>query len=145
MYKCTCPRCGGELQIELKASSALQLPTAMSRPSKSEYAVVRDTPRARPRPPEPVANKPKYQIDTDTGAFRQALFEASFVKGADGTIFNDKNVDSRRLKLWGGQINAHGTTTQLRRLDAALKKYFGDRLISHGTYGSSYVVRLTLQ
>ena len=65
---------------------------------------------------------------TDVAKFREALAGAGFDN--DGTIFNDKRLNSRRLKLWAG----HGVTVaphrQKVKLVSNLQDQFGDRLIS---------------
>lgn len=165
MQKVECPCCGANLRIVVEPISALTLPDTKSRPAKSEYAKVRDhglpEPKHYPTMPPVAAPLPKvpekkYRTNTDVGAFRQALADAGFVEqAADGLIFNDKNVDSRRLKLWFGKAVVDGSKAQMWALNEALKKYFGDRLISHGKYVSegymadvkgctSYIVRLEL-
>lgn len=154
MHQVNCPCCGAKLRVVVEAVSALDLLGAKSRPAKSEYATVRDSvpPPVVPAPLPKVPEK-KYRTNTDVGAFRQALHDAGFVRQAeDGTIFNDKNVDSRRLKLYFGGAVANADDDQRRKFADALKKYFGARLLDHGTYigacfrgtYTSYVVRLAL-
>lgn len=158
MHQVDCPCCGAKLRVVVEAVSALDLLEPKSRPAKSEYATVRDSvPRPVVPAPLPKAPAKKYRTNTDVGAFRQALYDAGFRQGqADGPIFNDKGVDSRRLKLWFGKDIVDGSKVQMWALNKALKKYFGDRLISHGKYVSegymagmkgrtSYIVRLELK
>lgn len=162
MQKVECPCCGANLRIVVEPISALTLPDTKSRPAKSEYAKVRDhglpEPKHYPTMPPVAAPLPKvpekkYRTNTDVGAFRQALADAGFVEqAADGLIFNDKNVDSRRLKLWFGGSVVNADEHQRQQLRDALLKYFGDRMIMCGSYTSnngwrkhtSYVVRLKL-
>lgn len=144
-----CPCCGSKLEVTV---SALSLSDSESRPAQSQYAARLDPvpPKAAPIPTPPPK---KYRTNTDAGAFRQALADAGFVKQAeDGTIFNDKNVNSRRLKLWFGRAVCDATGEQKEALGNALKKHFGDRLLDHGPHSSfcwrgvtmSYVVNLSL-
>lgn len=153
MNQIECPCCGSKLKLTLEPVSALDLQGPKSRPAKSEYAVVRDTPPPKPLVIPKVKPK-KYRTDTDVGAFRQALADAGFVEQAEnGFFFNDKNVDSRRLKLWFGRAVVEADQWQVDALKAALLKYFGDRLIMCGSYATewdrhrnrmSYIVRLKL-
>ena len=149
-----CPCCGSKLEVTVSPVSALSLGDSKSQPAQSQYAVVRpDTAKVAPIP---TPSQKKYRINTDIGAFRQALADAGFVEQAeDGTIFNDKNVNSRRLKLWFGRAVCDAPVEQKEALGNALKKYFGDRLIDHGSHAShagfcwrgttmSYVVNLSL-
>lgn len=156
MNQIDCPCCGAKLKLTLEPVSALDLLGPKSRPAKSEYAVVRDTPaRSAPKPLViPKVEPKKYRTDTDVGAFRQALADAGFVEQAEnGIFFNDKNVDSRRLKLWFGRAVVEAEDWQANALKAALLKYFGNRLIMCGSYATewdhrrnrtSYIVRLKL-
>ena len=156
MNKVECPCCGAKLRVVVEAVSALGDLGAPSRPAKSEYAAVRDTPtRPAPKPLAITKVEPKkYRTDTDIGAFRQALADAGFTEQAEnGIFFNDKNVDSRRLKLWFGRAVVEAEQWQANALNAALLKYFGDRLIMCGSYATewdkhrnrlSYIVRLKL-
>lgn len=155
MPQIDCPCCGAKINLTVEPVSALSdmLGAPKSRPAKSEYAAVRDTPKHYTTQPQPVKAAPlpkvpekKYRTNTDIGAFRQALLDAGFSKQADSQIFNDKNVDSRRLKLWFGRSVVTGSVASRELLDQALKHYFGDRLISHGEheYEYSYIVRLKL-
>lgn len=166
MEKVECPCCGAKLKItvdpfSVEPLSALSELGAPSRPAKSEYAAVRETPTTRPGPTPlvirldiPLVKPKKYRTDTDIGAFRQALADAGFVEQAEnGIFFNDKNVDSRRLKLWFGNAVVNANEKQDRALNNALLKYFGDRLIMCGSYAAawdqprgrkSYIVRLKL-
>jgi hypothetical protein len=157
MDKVECPCCGAKLKITVEPFSALSDLGAPSRPAKSQYATVRDTPPMRPAPKPlviPKVEPKKYRTNTDIGAFRQALADAGFVEQAEnGIFFNDKNVDSRRLKLWFGTAVVDAEEWQGQALRAALLKYFGDRLIMCGSYATawdqrrgrkSYIVRLEL-
>lgn len=157
MNKVECPCCGAKLKITVEPFSALSDLGAPTRPAKSEYAAVRDTPPMRPAPKPlviPKVEPKKYRTDTDIGAFRQALADAGFVEQAEnGIFFNDKNVDNRRLKLWFGTAVVDAEEWQANALKAALLKYFGDRLIMCGSYATawdqrrgrkSYIVRLEL-
>ena len=157
MNKVECPCCGAKLKITVEPFSALSDLGAPSRPAKSEYAAVRDTPPMRPVPKPlviPKVEPKKYRTNTDIGAFRQALADAGFVEQAEnGIFFNDKNVDTRRLKLWFGTAVVDAEEWQANALKAALLKYFGDRLIMCGSYATawdqrrgrkSYIVRLEL-
>jgi len=146
-----CPCCGSKLKVELTPVSALDLGAEKSRPAKSEYAIVRPDPIPVKPAPVPQAPVKKYRTDTFTGKFRQALADAGFTKQADaGQIFNDKGVTGRRLKLWFGRAVREASDDQKMQLDVALKKYFGDDLVSHGAHYSdswqgtttSYVVYL---
>lgn len=156
MNQIDCPCCGAKLKLTLEPVSVLDLLGPKSRPAKSEYAVVRDTP-ARPAPKPlviPKVEPKKYRTNTDVGAFRQALADAGFAEQAEnGIFFNDKNVDNRRLKLWFGRAVVEAEDWQANALKAALLKYFGDRLIMCGSYATewdkrrgtlSYIVRLKL-
>ena len=152
MNKVECPCCGSKLKLTLEPVSALDLLGPKSRPAKSEYAVVRDTPPPKPLVIPKVEPK-KYRTNTDVGAFRQALADAGFTEqAADGLIFNDKNDRSRRLKLWFGGSVVNADEHQRQQLHDALLKYFGDRMIMCGSYTSnngwrkhtSYIVRLKL-
>lgn len=155
MHQVNCPCCGANLRVVVEAVSALDLLGPKSRPAKSEYATVRDSvPRPVVPAPLPKVPEPMYRINTDVGAFRQALHDAGFVKQAeDGAIFNDKNVDSRRLKLYFGGAVADASKAQKEKLGDALKKYFGERLLEHGPYiggcwrgpYTAYIVRLGLK
>lgn len=155
MNKVECPCCGAKLRVVVEAASALSDLGAPSRPAKSEYAAVRDTPPVAPKPLViPKVEPKKYRTDTDIGAFRQALADAGFTEQAEnGIFFNDKNVDSRRLKLWFGRAVVEAEDWQANALKAALLKYFGNRLIMCGSYATewdhrrnrtSYIVRLKL-
>ena len=146
MNQIECPCCGSKLKLTLEPVSALDLLGPKSRPAKSEYAVVRDT-------PPPKVEPKKYRTDTDVGAFRQALADAGFTEQAEnGIFFNDKNDRSRRLKLWFGGSVVNADEHQRQQLHDALLKYFGDRMIMCGSYTSnngwrkhtSYIVRLKL-
>lgn len=148
MNQIECPCCGSKLKLTLEPVSALDLLGPKSRPAKSEYAVVRDTP-----PPKPLVIPKKYRTDTDVGAFRQALADAGFTEQAEnGIFFNDKNDRSRRLKLWFGGSVVNADEHQRQQLHDALLKYFGVRMIMCGSYTSnngwrkhtSYIVRLKL-
>lgn len=150
MNQIECPCCGSKLKLTLEPVSALDLLGPKSRPVKSEYAVVRDTPPPKPLVIPKVEPK-KYRTNTDVGAFRQALADAGFTEqAADGLIFNDKNDRSRRLKLWFGGSVVNADEHQRQQLHDALLKYFGDRMIMCGSYTSnngwrkhtSYIVRL---
>lgn len=152
MNQIECPCCGSKLKLTLEPVSALDLLGPKSRPAKSEYAVVRDTPPPKPLVIPKVEPK-KYRTNTDVGAFRQALADAGFTEqAADGLIFNDKNDRSRRLKLWFGGSVVNADEHQRQQLRDALLKYFGDRMIMCGSYTSnngwrkhtSYIVRLKL-
>lgn len=133
-----CPCCGSNLKVELARVSALDLGGEKSRPAKSEYAIVRPDPIPGKPAPTPQAPVKKYRIDTFTGKFRQALTDAGFTKQAeDGQIFNDKGVTGRRLKLWFGRAVCEAADEQKMQLDVALKKYFGEDLVSHGAHYSS--------
>lgn len=152
MNQIECPCCGSKLKLTLEPVSALDLLGPKSRPAKSEYAVVRDTPPPKPLVIPKVEPK-KYRTNTDVGAFRQALADAGFTEqAADGLIFNDKNDRSRRLKLWFGGSVVNADEHQRQQLHDALLKYFGDRMIMCGSYTSnngwrkhtSYIVRLKL-
>lgn len=152
MNQIECPCCGSKLKLTLEPVSALDLLGPKSRPAKSEYAVVRDTPPPKPLVIPKVEPK-KYRTGTDVGAFRQALADAGFTEqAADGLIFNDKNDRSRRLKLWFGGSVVNADEHQRQQLHDALLKYFGDRMIMCGSYTSnngwrkhtSYIVRLKL-
>lgn len=152
MNQIECPCCGSKLKLTLEPVSALDLLGPKSRPAKSEYAVVRDTPPPKPLVIPNVEPK-KYRTGTDVGAFRQALADAGFTEqAADGLIFNDKNDRSRRLKLWFGGSVVNADEHQRQQLRDALLKYFGDRMIMCGSYTSnngwrkhtSYIVRLKL-
>lgn len=156
MNQIDCPCCGAKLKLTLEPVSVLDLLGPKSRPAKSEYAVVRDAP-ARPAPKPlviPKVEPKKYRTDTDIGAFRQALADAGFTEQAEnGIFFNDKNVDNRRLKLWFGRAVVEAEQWQANALNAALLKYFGNRLIMCGSYATewdkhrnrlSYIVRLKL-
>lgn len=161
MDKVECPCCGAKLKITVEPFSALSDLGAPTRPATSEYATVRDTPtrdklNLAVKAPLviPKVEPKKYRTDTDIGAFRQALADAGFVEQAEnGIFFNDKNVDSRRLKLWFGTAVVDAEEWQGQALRAALLKYFGDRLIMCGSYATawdqrrgrkSYIVRLEL-
>lgn len=155
MNKVECPCCGAKLRVVVEAASALSDLGAPSRPAKSEYAAVRDTPPAAPKPLViPKVEPKKYRTDTDTGAFRQALYDAGFVDQAErGSIFNDKGQETRRLKLWFARSVVNAEDWQQQALKAALLKYFGKRLIMCGSYANtwdkrcgrvSYIVRLEL-
>ena len=148
-----CPCCGSKLEVTVSPVSALSLSDSKSRPAQSHYAAVRPDPVPPKAAPIPTPPQKKYRTNTDAGAFRQALADAGFVKQAeDGTIFNDKNVNSRRLKLWFGRAVCDAPAEQKEALGNALKKYFGDRLIDHGSHAGfcwrgttmSYVVNLSL-
>ena len=148
-----CPCCGSKLEVTVSPVSALALSDSKSRPAQSQYAAVRPDPVPPKAAPIPTPPQKKYRTNTDVGAFRQALADVGFVKQAeDGTIFNDKNVNSRRLKLWFGRAVCDATNEQKEALDNALKKYFGDRLLDHGPHSGfcwrgvtmSYVVNLSL-
>lgn len=150
MNQIECPCCGSKLKLTLEPVSALDLLGPKSRPAKSEYAVVRDTPPPKPLVIPKVEPK-KYRTDTDVGAFRQALADAGFTEQAEnGIFFNDKNDRSRRLKLWFGGSVVNADEHQRQQLHDALLKYFGDRMIMCGSYTSnngwrkhtSYIVRL---
>ncbi len=152
MNQIDCPCCGAKLRVVVEAVSALGDLGSPSRPAKSEYAVVRDTPPPKPLVIPKVEPK-KYRTNTDVGAFRQALADAGFTEqAADGLIFNDKNDRSRRLKLWFGGSVVNADEHQRQQLHDALLKYFGDRMIMCGSYTSnngwrkhtSYIVRLKL-
>ena len=152
MNQIECPCCGSKLKLTIEPVSALDLLGPKSRPAKSEYAVVRDTPPPKPLVIPKVEPK-KYRTNTDVGAFRQALADAGFTEqAADGLIFNDKNDRSRRLKLWFGGSVVNADEHQRQQLHDALLKYFGDRMIMCGSYTSnngwrkhtSYIVRLKL-
>lgn len=152
MNQIECPCCGSKLKLTLEPVSALDLLGPKSRPAKSEYAVVRDTPPPKPLVIPKVEPK-KYRTDTDVGAFRQALADAGFTEQAEnGIFFNDKNDRSRRLKLWFGGSVVNADEHQRQQLHDALLKYFGDRMIMCGSYTSnngwrkhtSYIVRLKL-
>lgn len=152
MNQIECPCCGSKLKLTLEPVSALDLLGPKSRPAKSEYAVVRDTPPPKPLVIPKVEPK-KYRTDTDVGAFRQALADAGFTEQAEnGIFFNDKNDRSRRLKLWFGGSVVNADEHQRQQLHDALLKYFGVRMIMCGSYTSnngwrkhtSYIVRLKL-
>lgn len=152
MNQIECPCCGSKLKLTLEPVSALDLLGPKSRPAKSEYAVVRDTPPPKPLVIPKVEPK-KYRTGTDVGAFRQALADAGFTEQAEnGIFFNDKNDRSRRLKLWFGGSVVNADEHQRQQLHDALLKYFGDRMIMCGSYTSnngwrkhtSYIVRLKL-
>lgn len=152
MNQIECPCCGSKLKLTLEPVSALDLLGPKSRPAKSEYAVIRDTPPPKPLVIPKVEPK-KYRTDTDVGAFRQALADAGFTEQAEnGIFFNDKNDRSRRLKLWFGGSVVNADEHQRQQLHDALLKYFGDRMIMCGSYTSnngwrkhtSYIVRLKL-
>lgn len=152
MNQIECPCCGSKLKLTLEPVSALDLLGPKSRPAKSEYAVVRDTPPPKPLVIPKVEPK-KYRTNTDVGAFRQALADAGFTGQAkNGIFFNDKNDRSRRLKLWFGGSVVNADEHQRQQLHDALLKYFGDRMIMCGSYTSnngwrkhtSYIVRLKL-
>ena len=152
MNQIECPCCGSKLKLTLEPVSALDLLGPKSRPAKSEYAVVRDTPPPKPLVIPKVEPK-KYRTNTDVGAFRQALADAGFTEQAEnGIFFNDKNDRSRRLKLWFGGSVVNADEHQRQQLHDALLKYFGDRMIMCGSYTSnngwrkhtSYIVRLKL-
>ena len=160
MNQIECPCCGSKLKLTLEPVSALDLLGPKSRPAKSEYATVRDTPtrdklNLAVKAPLviPKVEPKKYRTNTDIGAFRQALADAGFTEqAADGLIFNDKNDRSRRLKLWFGGSVVNADEHQRQQLHDALLKYFGDRMIMCGSYTSnngwrkhtSYIVRLKL-
>lgn len=155
MNQIECPCCGSKLKLALEPVSALDLLGPKSRPAKSEYAVVRDTPaRSAPKPLViPKVEPKKYRTNTDVGAFRQALADAGFTEQAEnGIFFNDKNDRSRRLKLWFGGSVVNADEHQRQQLHDALLKYFGVRMIMCGSYTSnngwrkhtSYIVRLKL-
>lgn len=159
MNKVECPCCGAKLKITVEPFSALSDLGPASRPAKSQYATVRDTPtrdklNIAVKAPLPEVPKKKYRVDTDIGAFRQALADAGFADQAEnGSFFNDKGVERRRLKLWFGRAVCEAPEQQRQQLTTALLKYFGDRLIMNGSYANewdrrcnrlSYIVRLKL-
>ncbi len=71
----------------------------------------------------------------DNGRFRQALMESGFTSRATSSIFNDNSkarpsTNVRRLKLWFADAVFNAPQQQQRKLERALRKQFGDRIIS---------------
>ena len=122
--KCKCPNCGTKFKMKAKKL----------KDKVAEY-VEEIVPHMNTC--KPLTNAKKFRTNTDVGSFRQALYNAGFIDRADELIFNDKNVDSRRLKLWfaGSVVNA--TEAQKQKLDLALQAQFGDRLLRHGAIKGS--------
>ena len=98
---------------------------------------------------------PKFALHTDMGQFRKALWLAGYHDlAANATIFNDKNTESRCLKVWFARTILESNGKQKGRLVDELVNQFGDRLIECGEYTSchesyyphpdSYIIRLTL-
>lgn len=90
-------------------------------------------------------NKTKFRVNTDIGAFRQALYDAGYIDAAVNFIYNDKRAKNRRLKSWClvNYYRPDRQTGSIEQLAIALEKYFGDRLISHNRYkGNNYIVCL---
>lgn len=154
MLETKCPCCGMSLRVVVEAVSALHVPKEQPRISKSEYASVRDAVGSMTAD---VVQKQqaKFHVHTDIGKFRQALYNAGFVEQAEnGFFFNDKNVDSRRLKLWFAAPVIDASDDQKKKLEIALQDQFGDSLLSHGVYYQnrgwgqpqrrSYIIRLKL-
>ncbi len=74
----------------------------------------------------------KLDLTSDNGKFRAALLLAGFFKEAECIVFNDKNLNSRRLKLWRAQTIATAPKTQVALLLGWLSAFFGERFINHG-------------
>lgn len=147
-----CPHCGKGLHIAVEPASALNLTGEKSRPAKSEYAIVRPTvPATVPKAPAAPKIMPSFRTDNNVGRVRQAFANAG-VDLSGRTIYHDRRVGGRRIKIYNGNALADMTAASVQLLDIELKKMFGDRLISHGTYVSgsgwrgdafSYVIKLT--
>lgn len=66
----------------------------------------------------------------DNGLFRSALLLAGFFERAEGSIFNDKHKNFRRLKLWYSTPVFNAPQEQQQVLEKLLREAFGDRIIS---------------
>lgn len=131
-----CPCCGSKLQVDLQPVSNLSNLGTPGKPAKSEYAQVRPSaPRPFIAPKPTVATplpkvKPLFRANTDTGKFRQALYDAGFQQTAiNGTVYNDPRVGGNRLKLYFARSVADANTQQMDELNNQLLKQFGDRLL----------------
>lgn len=88
----------------------------------------------------------------DTGKFRKALAHAGFKGHAEDMIFNDDRHGTpkppgRRLKLWFADGIAVAPLDKQWKLEEALRKEFGNRIVSmhfiaHWRGGKSLVIRL---
>lgn len=147
-----CPHCGKGLHIAVEPASALSLTGEKSRPAKSEYAIVRPpVPAPVPKVAEQPKIMPSFRTDNDVGRVRQAFANVG-VDLSGRTIYNDRRVNGRRIKIYNGNALSDMTSASVLLIDVELKKMFGDRLICHGTYVSgsgwrsyafSYVIKLT--
>lgn len=124
-----CPHCGGEFNVEVRLFTDDVQPRA-------------------PQPAEEPFPPPMFRMDTLTGKFRQALWDAGyFYVAKHGTIFNDyspggKNTPpSRRLKL----DYAHEEyPLDMERLQPFLEEQFGQALVRHAPYRGGHVVKLSV-
>jgi len=74
----------------------------------------------------------KLDLTSDNGKFRAALLLSGFFNEAECIVFNDKNQNDRRLKLWRGQAVANASKKQTALLMSWLRTFFGERFMGHG-------------
>lgn len=150
--KCKCPHCGTKFKMVTKKIISLGKNAKHLESDVEEALFVAPLPTIPAKVKAPAKVK-KFRTDTDVGTFRQALYNCGFAAAADQIIFNDKNTDSRRLKLWfaGDVLNA--SAARKEQLMEELNALFGDRLLMCGSYNQkcgwrpnrvSYIVRLAL-
>ena len=138
--KCKCPNCGTKFKLKIKAKKDKAEPTPVRPAPMPTFNLTSPKPK-------------KYRTTTDVGAFRQALYNCGFATAADSHIFNDKNTDSRRLKLWFASDVLNSSVDSRDKLRNELVAQFGDRLLMCGSYHQksdhrpnrvSYIIRLKL-
>jgi hypothetical protein len=130
-----CPHCQGTINVTITM-------TAGDPPAKVEPPVADPIPTVKPAT--------TFRTNTDVGLFRQCLHDVGLPLSArDGSIYNDKNTASRRLKLdytFGDErelmYDPSGYT--VRWLTDRCKQAFGARFIRGELYGCGYVLHLEL-